>query len=66
MLIFMPHLLYSLSMNISTLPWAGGNPREGQIETVLEINKMLIKFPLADGKAELGSASEKIKDLCLH
>lgn len=52
-------------MSIFPLLWAGGNPREGQIETVLEINKMLIKFPLAEGKAELGSVSGRIKDSCL-
>ena len=33
---------------------------------VLEINKMLIKFPLAEGKTEFGSVSEKIKDSCLY
>lgn len=56
-------------MNISPLLWGGENPTEGRTATVLEINKMLIKFPLAGGGgvgAELGSVSDNIKDSCLY
>lgn len=53
-------------MNISHFLWAGRNPQKRQIETILEINKMLIKFPLAEGKAELGIVLEKIQGSCVY
>lgn len=53
-------------MNISHFLWASRTTQKGQIETVLEIHKMFIKFPLAEGKAELGIVLEKIPGSCVY
>lgn len=53
-------------MNIFSFSKQVGNLREEKIETLLDINKMLIKFPFAKGRAKLGSVSETVKDWCLY